>query len=369
MSANARMAAALSHTKPDRTPYFEYVLLPPVASQLLGRSYCDYAGDLGQWCACAREIGWENAVRRYARDRVDLAEKLGHDLLYIVPNPLPSAVEFHQEPEPRGSDVSHFSRFLTDDPVVSLHQRIEFGLLELEVPLNPDCLLVYDLISKELDRRGMAAYLLAPAYYHGVWTDTDLMQTIVLSPGTAHMFFAVATNKALRMIDAYLKLGIELIGVGGDFAGKRPIISPESYRTFITPEINKLSSRIHSAGGFSVNASDGNLWPVIEDFLTGCDADGYLEIDSNAGMSLRELKAAYGDSITFFGNMDCGQALSFLSPEEIRALTHQCLEDGGGCGGHVFCASNAITESVPIANYMAMVNAYKDFFGLARVII
>ena len=43
------------------------------------------------------------------------------------------------------------------------------------------------------------------------------------------------------------------------------------------------------------------------------------------------------------------------------------LEAGTGSGGHILCASNAITASVPLGNYVAAVNAYRDFFALPRV--
>ena len=110
-------------------------------------------------------------------------------------------------------------------------------------------------------------------------------------------------------------------------------------------------------------ASDGDLWPVIEDFLFGCEVDGYLEIDMHAGMDMRRLKAGYGDRITLYGNLDCGNTLSFGSPEEVRAHTIQCLEAGMG-GGHILCASNAIAAGVSLENYLAVVYAYRDMFGL-----
>lgn len=366
MLLNQRMISTLNHIAPDRTPFFEYVLLSPVADSLLGRPYRDYAGDMAEWCAYASEIGWGKAIRQYVTDRVDIAEKLGHDLLYVVPNPVPSAINRHTTEVNTDAGAVHASNPFGDDPVAAVQQRIEFDLAGLQVPVDADAFLVYELLQDEMKRRGLAAFVLAPAYFHGVWTDVELMQTMVLSPETAHRHFKTATKRALRYIEAYVKLGIELIGVGGDFAGKRPIISPNNYRTFIVPEIRQLTTRIREAGSHSVNASDGNLWPVIEDFLIGCAVDGYLEIDANAGMSLKELKTAYGDKVTFFGNMDCGQVLSFSTPEEIRELTFQCLEDGSGHGGHVFCASNAITGSVPVENYWSMVNAYKDFYHLPR---
>ena len=64
--------------------------------------------------------------------------------------------------------------------------------------------------------------------------------------------------------------------------------------------------------------------------------------------------------------MDCGNTLSFASPETVRMETIRCLEAGLGNGGHIFTASNAITDSVPSENYFAMINAYREYFNLPR---
>ncbi|MBT4500531.1 MAG: hypothetical protein HOC74_22570, partial [Gemmatimonadetes bacterium] len=108
------------------------------------------------------------------------------------------------------------------------------------------------------------------------------------------------------------------------------------------------------------------LWSVIDDFLLGCEVDAYLEIDQYAGMDLARLKRDYGDRITLYGNLDCGTVLSFASPDEVRQHTIDCLDAGQGDGGHILCASNAITASVPIENYLSLVNAYRDYFNLPR---
>ena len=86
MTSQERINAALHHREPDRTPIFEYVLLSPVADRLLGRTY---GGDPANWAGLVEELGWEGAVRRNAVDRVDLAVLLGHDMLYVTPNPPP----------------------------------------------------------------------------------------------------------------------------------------------------------------------------------------------------------------------------------------------------------------------------------------
>jgi len=344
-----RVEAALRHEEPDRTPFFEYVLLSPLADRFLGRRYAADAG----WADAVRELGWERAVRQNALDRLDLALRLGHDLIYATPNPMPPrppALPSPQPPQP-------------EDPVERVRLRNErAGAADPSPP--DDCLRVYVELKEEMARRGVDLPLLAPAYAHGVWTDVDLMQTMLLAPEVAHEHFALATRRSLASVEKYIALGVDQIGVGGDFAGNRLLISPQAYRDFIVPEVRKVSRRVHEAGRWAVNASDGNLWPIIEDFLFGCEVDAYLEIDLHAGMDLRRLKAAYGERVTFYGNLDCGNVLSFGTPDDVRRHTLDCLEAGAGRGGHILCASNAITSSVPLGNYLALVGAYRERFGL-----
>jgi hypothetical protein len=352
MTSRQRVEAALRHREPDRTPLFEYVLLSPIADRVLGRPYVDYAGEEGRWRAHAEAVGWQKALRGYVRDRLDLAGALGHDMLYVCPNPprRPAPADGAEDPGP-------------EDPVERVLDAVERGSRTSPGP-KEETLLVSRFLAEEMACRGLDLPILAPAYEHGIWTNTDLMQAMLLSPEAAQAHFALATRKACAAIDAYLALGIRQIGVGGDFAGNRLLVSPQLYRRHIVPEVRACSDRIHAAGGWAVNASDGDLWPVMDDFLLGCGVDGYLEIEMRAGMDLARLKAAYGRRITFYGNMDCGSILSFSPVEEVRRVVRECLEAGRGGGGHIFCTSNAITASVRWENYAAMVDEYRGFFGL-----
>ncbi|MFH1741246.1 MAG: uroporphyrinogen decarboxylase family protein [bacterium] len=351
MTSRERIEAALRHQEPDRPPIFEYVLLSPIADDLLNRRY---AGDPDNWTILVRELGWERAVRQNAIDRLDLAQLLGHDMLYAIPNPLP---------EEASTDTETVREESSDDPVERLQRRNE---RRAESPSAPpdDSLRVYIDLKEEMQSRGIDLPILAPAYGHGVWTDVDLMQTMLLAPEVAHEHFSLATRDALASVEKYISLGIDQIGVGGDFAGNTPLISPKAYRDFIVPEVRKVSRRVHEAGLWAVNASDGNLWSVIDDFIVGCEVDGYLEIDMHAGMDMRRLKSFYGNRVTLYGNLDCGNILSFASVEEVKEHTRDCLTAGLGNGGHILTASNAITGSVPLQNYLAVVEAYCEMFGL-----
>ena len=354
ITSRQRIEAAFNHRTPDRTPWFEYVLLSPVADELLGRPY---ALDPGHWPDALDELGWEGAVRRTVIDRLDLACLLGHDLLYVPPNPLPGRrdVALHMPPA-----------IASPDPVEAVKRRNQERAAHQALP-DDRSLLVYQMLRQEMTRRGLDLPVLAPACAHGIWTDVDLLIAMRLAPEVARAHFRLVTQRALHRIERYLELGIDLISVGGDFAGNRPLISPADYAAFIVPEVRFCSQRIHQAGRRAVNASDGNLWSVMDDFLLGCQVDGYLEIDYHAGMDMARLKKAYGNRITLIGNLDCGNVLSLGSPAEVRQHVLDCIEAGWGNGGHVLSASNAITASVPLRNYIALAAAYRERFGLPRL--
>ncbi len=59
--------------------------------------------------------------------------------------------------------------------------------------------------------------------------------------------------------------------------------------------------------------------------------------------------------------------LSFASEAEVAERTREILRAGMGSGGHIYCASNAITASVPTRSYLVMVNVYREVFGLQPV--
>ena len=351
MNTRERITACLKHQEPDRTPIFEYVLLSPIADIFLGR---EYSADPGKWQNFYQRLGFEQFIRQMAIDRIELAEILGHDMMYVSPNPTPDSFKI--------TDDIHIEQPISDDPVRVVAESNKRHLDEDRC--FPDEYLIYHFLNEEMSKRGLDIPILAPAYAHGIWTDVSLMQTMVLEPHVATEHFKLATKRSLSRINQYISLGIHQVGIGGDFAGNSLLISPEMYRQFIVPELKYLSDQIHQYGRYAVNASDGNLWPVIDDFLIGSGVDGYLEIDFNAGMDLAKLKNRYGGQICFYGNIDCGNILSFEDEHLVTQHTLKCIQDGLGQGGHIFTASNAITSSVPVKNYITMVNTYRRFFDI-----
>ena len=358
MNPKQRIYTVLDKGITDRTPIFEYVLLNPLASVFAGREYINYDNEYGKFINLAKECGLECAVRRYAEDRAKMAYVLGHDMIYVVPNPVIQPSKKVEYPV-YGFDAS--------DPVDVITARNKHYAFYIEnCEYDEQAMIVYEYIKEELEKYELDLPFFAPAYNHGIGVDTDLMQAMTLAPDVTTENFKLRTEMIKKTIDAYIKYDIKIIGVGGDFAGNRLLISPKMYREQIMPEVRKTADYIHLKGGYAVNASDGDLWSVIDDFLSGCGVDAYMEIDRHAGMELKKLIDRFGKNFTFFGDIDCGNTLSFATPEEIRKDVIRCLDEGKE-GSHIFTPGNAITSSIPLENYLAMVNGYREYWGLNSI--
>ena len=141
MTSRERVRAALQHREPDRTPIFEYVLLSPVADGLLGRRY---GGDKAHWREMVDELGWSGALDRSIVDRLDMAELLGHDMLYVGPNP----------PErPAGSPSAIEDKSANGGPVAAMVRRN--GVASGAPAPGSDTFEIYGRLGREMERRGL----------------------------------------------------------------------------------------------------------------------------------------------------------------------------------------------------------------------
>ena len=168
MTSRERIVQAFRHQEPDRTPVFEYVL----NSREITEGVLKRPPAFLDWDECVREKSWKNAVRQSAVDRLDIAEFFGHDMLYETPNRIPPV----EKPATAGCDIPK-----NDDPVEIVAERNR-RKRESTPAISEDSFLVYEFLKEEMGKRGFDLPILVPAYSHGVWTDIDLMQTMLLAP-------------------------------------------------------------------------------------------------------------------------------------------------------------------------------------------
>ncbi len=153
---------------------------------------------------------------------------------------------------------------------------------------------------------------------------------------------------------------VDVIMVGDDIAGQRgPLFQPDFYRRVVKPRHKKLVQYIKSRTQAKIwYHTCGGCKSYIPDLLdNGIDAINPVQI-SASDMDPRELKAAFGDRLTFWGGaIDAQHVLPRADPETVRAHVRQNIEIFKPGGGYVFNNVHNIQAGVPPENVLAMYDA------------
>jgi uroporphyrinogen-III decarboxylase len=197
-----------------------------------------------------------------------------------------------------------------------------------------------------------------------------MLMWFLVEPELLCKWIEIKAKQAFYETRTLLEEGCEIIAIGGDVSSdKGPIISPAHYREFILPVIKKHVDIIHSQKAYAVYTSDGNHWDIKEDFFFNSNIDGYKEVDFAAGMTFEKLiKEGVKEKVCIIGNIDARHLLCNGTPQDVRKEVMRCLSLGRETpGGHILHTSHSVHEDVKIENYYAMINAYREFFGLEQL--
>jgi len=96
--------------------------------------------------------------------------------------------------------------------------------------------------------------------------------------------------------------------------------------------------RAHALGLKVIRHSDGNLWSIM-DILIDTGYDGLNPLEPQAGMDLKKVKDAHGDTICLLGNIDCKELLPSGTTAEVEDAVKQAIDVAAAGGGYIVCSS------------------------------
>ena len=148
---------------------------------------------------------------------------------------------------------------------------------------------------------------------------------------------------------------IDIIENCNDFGTQISLfISPEDFRAFFRPALQRLYDVTHEYGCKMMQHSCGAIAPLIPDFVEmGADILNPIQV-SASGMSIEALASAYGKKICFYGGIDTQWVLPEGPPERIRRETRRLLDLFGHRGGLILAGSQGLMSDIPYAHAVAM---------------
>jgi len=155
-----------------------------------------------------------------------------------------------------------------------------------------------------------------------------------------------------------------LFATGTDFGTQRgPIISNETYRQLYKPFHTRVNEWVHEQTMWKTFIhSCGSVEPLIKDFIeAGFDILNPVQC-SAANMDPIQLKAKYGERITFWGaGVDTQSTLPFGTPDRVRKEVRERIRIFAPGGGFIFNTVHNVQPKTPIENVLAMYNALRDY--------
>lgn len=151
---------------------------------------------------------------------------------------------------------------------------------------------------------------------------------------------------------------------GTDFGMQQgPFISPETYRDLYQPFHKRVNDWVHEHTAWKTFIhSCGSVMALVEDFIeSGFDILNPVQT-SAAGMDPAELKARFGDRITFWGGgVDTQRTLPFGTADEVRKQVRERIKAFGPGGGFVFNPIHNVQSQVPVENVVAMFETLQEY--------
>lgn len=141
--------------------------------------------------------------------------------------------------------------------------------------------------------------------------------------------------------------------------------STDTYMSLYHPYYKQMNDWIHKNTNWrTFKHSCGAVRMFIEGFIeSGFDILNPVQC-SASGMEPDELKAEYGDRITFWGGgVDTQKTLPFDTPEAVRTEVLERLSIFAPGGGFVFNTIHNVQANTPVENIVAMLDAVKEFNG------
>ncbi len=340
MTSRERVFATLERREPDRVPMLEWSVSPVVREAVLpGRSYFDFLDEIGLDAvmmgfgyAFLQGVEWLDKEKKVFRDNWGVKRAFTEeDIAYPLEGPIETPEDLTRYTPPD----AHAEGVLGDFP-------------ELVKRFKKDKAIVW---------LGRDSFI-NPSYLRGL---DRLLMDFIENPSLAHELadMSVAYSKAVfkRAIDA----GAEIIMLGDDYASKKgPHMSPAHFREFVFPGLKELVAYIHECGAYVVKHTDGYLWPILDQIVES-GVDAVNPIDPSAGMDIGEVKAEFGDRVCVVGNIDCGQTLCTKSVEEVVREVKECIKKASPGGGHILSSSNSIQSGTKPENFLAMIEAGKQY--------
>ncbi len=172
------------------------------------------------------------------------------------------------------------------------------------------------------------------------------------------MNFALAVGKKL------VSMGVDGIWAGDDFGTQNGLlISPAMWRRYFKERYREVYAQLKAVNSdvIIMQHSDGAVAALLAEWIE-VGLEVFNPVQPNVpGHSPEELKARFGDKLSFWGAIDQQNLLPFGTPSEIEADVKAKIAVLGRGGGYMVAPAHIIQAETPLENVEALIHAVRKY--------
>jgi uroporphyrinogen decarboxylase len=318
-----RLVAAMRGEKTDRVPNFEDIVMEPTVNAVLGKT----------GCPTNRTLPVEDAIEFARRTGQDAIMRMG---------------DAAARPED-GRQILNWADFecCKEPDIAAFRQGLQ-----------------HDFDTLEGTGIGLGLNLSGPFFttYRSVG-EIEIQDFMIMLYDDLPLIEAVMDKQvdySLRRLEAVIDLPIDFFSIADDTCDDNGFMcNPDMMATLWAPRIKKIVDLAKQKGIPVCWHCCGKLDQVIP-YLLEWEIDCINPVQTRCN-DIFALHEEYHDRLAFRGNVCIEGALSFGTPDEVRAEARELLERLGSKGSYILASSHSIIGSVPLENYMAMIETAWEF--------
>jgi uroporphyrinogen decarboxylase len=188
-------------------------------------------------------------------------------------------------------------------------------------------------------------------------------ENVLMDSVTEPEFFEELLDRLTELYLAFVEYTVDLpidgILFGDDWGDQRGVIlGPERWRRFLKPRWARIYEAVHRSGKVVMSHSCGSVAEIVPDLIEiGLDVLESVQPEP-VGMNPYELKRRYGNRITFWGGLGSQSTIPYAAPGQVRAEIDRLRREMSVGGGYILAPAKPLQPETPIANAVAVLEAF-----------
>lgn len=287
----------------------------------------------GFWIGRPHETTLDMLTKYYGVNGLEgLQQKFHDDIRWFTPSHL-RATYAHPDGKPMRPWKEANPHGLSNRGLLN----IDSSITDIDTIDFPElCYLDFEEITKQIDQLDSPSYVISgfwAPFFHDLtylFGTEDLLVLMMIKPELVQLAAERICKFYLEANELFFKQSADRINgvfIGNDFGTQQGLlISPEMFRAFFLPWIERFADQAHSYGLDFILHSCGSVRDIIDD-LIAVNVDCLHPLQTTArGMDPFELGKVYREHITFMGGIDTQGLLQSGSVDEVRQAVRDLLE-------------------------------------------